>query len=291
MREDQMPPSLSEEHQALAAGYVLGDLTVEEEAQVNHLLETNPAMRAEVEALQTSLMLVPHSLDKIAPPPQLEDRLLAAYEAEAQADPRAAAVLDLTSQNRPTPQRSPRSMPWSRIAALLAIPGLLLLVLDNLRMRQQFAQLDNDNRQLQQQLAQLEDDNVQLGQQLAALEDTDEVASILQRPRSRLVSLQGDNSAGTLLFTPGQWEQVVVSIADLPPLPPEQVYRMWLALDNGEPFICGEFTTDQGGSVFVTLNPPEGIPEGVKAQEVFVTVADATAPLTPTGDRVIVGEI
>ncbi|MGB3613406.1 MAG: anti-sigma factor [Elainellaceae cyanobacterium] len=284
-----MPPSLSEEHQALAAGYILGDLTIEEEAQVSHLLETSPAMQAEVEALQTSLMLLPHGLDKIAPPPLLEDKLLAAYEAEAQAGSQAAATASV-DQSSAAAQRSPRSIPWSRIIAVLAIPGLLWLAFGNLRMRQQFARLENDNRQLQQLLAQLEDNNNQLGQKLAALEDTG-VASILQRPKSRLVALQGGDSAGTLLFTPGQWEQVVVSIADLPPLPPEQVYRMWLALDNGEPFLCGEFTTDKNRSVFVTLNPPKGIPEGVKAQEVFVTVADGAAPLNPTGDRVIAGEI
>jgi len=290
MREDPMPSSLSEEHQALAAGYVLGDLAPEEEAQINHMLEANPAMRAEVEALQTSLMLMPQGLDKVAPPLHLEDRILEAYAAEARDNPQVATS-EIADPSGPIAQRSPRVRPWSRIIAMLSILGLLSLAFGNLRMRQQFAQLETENRQLQQQLARLEGDNSQLDQTIAALNNRGEVASILQRPKSRLVALQGKESAGTLLFTPGQWEQVVVSIADLPPLPPEQVYRMWLALDNGEPFLCGEFTTDKTGAVFVTLNPPKGIPEGVKAQEVFVTVADEAAPLNPTGDRVIVGEI
>ena len=136
-------------------------------------------------------------------------------------------------------------------------------------------------------------DNFRLRRQfsLAQGDRNPEVASILQQPQSRLVALQGDNSAGTLLFTPGQWEQVIVSIADLPPLPPDQIYRMWLSLDNGQPFLCGEFTTDENGSVYVTLNPPESIPEGVKAQTVFVTQADTSAPLEPVGEPIIVGEI
>ncbi|MGF1513023.1 MAG: anti-sigma factor domain-containing protein [Elainellaceae cyanobacterium] len=275
-----MAQSLSNDEQALAAGYVLGDLTVDEEAQVAQLLSTNPAMQREVDALRVSLQLVPHGLDTVAPPDHLEDKIIAAY--------RTSEAIEI---NQSQSTSAPRSRSWARIIAALSIPALLLLVFGNLRMRQQFAQLENDNIQLQQQLAQLENDNIQLGQQIVALGDTDEVASILQRPKSRLVSLQGGDSAGTLLFTPGQWEQVVVSIADLPPLPPEQVYRMWLSLDNGEPFLCGEFTTDENGSVFVTLNPTDSIPEGVKAQEVFVTQSEASAPLEPVGDRVIVGEI
>ncbi|MGF1535353.1 MAG: anti-sigma factor domain-containing protein [Elainellaceae cyanobacterium] len=267
-----MAQSLSNEEQALAAGYVLGDLTADEASQVAQLLNTNPAMQEEVEALRVSLQLVPLGLDMAAPPAHLEDKLMAAYQATEASEASEAADL-----NRSQGTTAPGSRSWARIIAALSIPALLLLAFGNLRMRQQFAQLEDENRQLQQQLA--------------ALEDTDEVASILQRPRSRLVALQGSRSAGTLLFTPGQWEQVVVSIADLPPLPPDQIYRMWLSLDNGQPFLCGEFTTDEQGSVFVTLNPPDAIPEGVKAQEVFVTQSDASAPLEPTGDRVIVGEI
>jgi anti-sigma factor RsiW len=60
MGGNKMTQSLSNEEQALAAGYVLGDLTPEEELQVMQLLSTNPAMEKEVEALRVSLQLVPH---------------------------------------------------------------------------------------------------------------------------------------------------------------------------------------------------------------------------------------
>ncbi len=254
-----MSQLLSNEEQILAAGYVLGDLDADEEAQVVQLLKANPAMQEEVDALRISLQLVPHALDKIAPPPQLEGKILAAHTAS-----------EISKTDRSSRASVSRSVPWSRLIAILSIPALLLLAFDNLRLRRQFS------------LAQ---------QNVPEESEAEEVASILQRPKSRLVALQGEGSAGTLLFTPGQWEQVVVSIADLPPLPPEQVYRMWLSLDNGQPFLCGEFATDETGSVFVTLNPPEGIPEGVKAQEAFVTVAEGSAPLQPTGDRIVVGQI
>ncbi len=249
-----MAQSLSNEEQALAAGYILGDLTPEEERQVTQLMRTNPAMQREVAALRVSLQLIPHGWDEMTPPPHLEDQIMTAYE--------ASAANEATLSQSTT---APRSRSWAKIIAALSIPALLLLAVDNLRLRRQFSLAQGDR--------------------------PPEVAAILQQPQSRLVALQGDDSAGTLLFTPGQWEQVVVSVTDLPPLPPDQIYRMWLTLDNGQFFFCGEFTTDDSGSVFITLNPTDSIPEGVKAQAVFVTQAETDGPLEPTGEPIVVGEI
>ncbi len=252
-----MTQSLSNEEQALAAGYVLGDLTPEEELQVVQLLRTNPAMQKEVEALRVSLNLLPHGSDIVTPPAHLADRIMSAYEANE-----ASAA---TPSPIPENTRVPRSRSWAKIVAALSIPALILLAFDNVRLRRQFSLAQGDRNP--------------------------EVISILQQPQSRLVGLQGNDSAGTLLFTPGQWEQVVVSITDLPPLPPDQIYRMWLTLDNGEFFFCGEFVTDATGSVFITLNPTDSIPQGIKALEVFVTQAEASDPIQPVGEPIIVGEI
>ncbi|NJL57010.1 anti-sigma factor, partial [bacterium] len=120
------------------------------------------------------------------------------------------------------------------------------------------------------------------------------LANLLQQPNSRLVALQGEghqtaNAAGTLLFTPGQWQQVVVSLGDLPALPPEEIYRMWLTLENGQVIFCGEFNTDNQGNVFVELQPDEEVPKGVKATGIFVTVESVSAPPEPTGERVMAG--
>jgi Anti-sigma-K factor rskA len=93
------------------------------------------------------------------------------------------------------------------------------------------------------------------------------------------------------MFTPGKWQEVVVSLGNLPPLPPDQVYRMWLTLKNGQVLPCGEFKTTPEGTVFIRINPPKTPPTGVKATGVFVTVDAANAPLTPTGQQVMTGSI
>lgn len=138
-------------------------------------------------------------------------------------------------------------------------------------------------------------DNFRLRYQLQALQQAQpqRVAAILQQPKSRLIALTGTGSeaAGTLLFTPGRWQEVIVSLGNLPPLPPEQIYRMWLALENGDVIHCGAFNTDDQGSVFVRFTPAETPPQGVKATELFVTVDANTEAPDASGMRVMDGAI
>lgn len=138
-------------------------------------------------------------------------------------------------------------------------------------------------------------DNLRLRNQLRLVQDVDpdRVATILRQPNSRLIALTGNNSeaAGTLLFTPGRWQEVIVSFGNLPPLPPDQIYHMWLALENGEVIYCGEFNTGAEGSVFIRLTPPQNPPEGVKATELYVTTAARQSAPNPSGERIMEGTI
>ncbi|MEA5467089.1 anti-sigma factor [Leptothoe sp. PORK10 BA2] len=163
------------------------------------------------------------------------------------------------------PRRSTRRL-LKVLAGLLTL-ATVSLILDNFRLRQQLQVAQNDQ--------------------------IDRVASILQQPNSRLISLNGKASeaSGTLLFTPGRWQEVIISLGNLPPVPPEQIYRMWLSLENGEVLYCGEFNTNSEGSVFVRFTPPETPPKGVKATGLFVTIDAREAPLTPSGERIMEGTI
>jgi len=252
--------SLSEEDQALAAGFVLGDLSPEEAQYFQQRLRQNSVLLKEVHALHASLRLLPQSLPVVSPPPELLDKILLANPEEERS----------TESNRLTqPSFSqPLSIWWGKIITGVAVLAALLLGADNLRLRQSLS--------------------------AATQVDTETVATILQRPKSRLIALageQGSAAVGTLLFTPGQWQDVIISIKDLPPLPPDQVYRMWLSLNTGQVIPCGEFKTNVQGSVFIELNPAENPPQGTKATGVFVTVDRTSAPLSPQGDRILGGNI
>lgn len=247
-----MSESLTDQEIALAAGYVLGDLDGVEQQSAAHLLETNPAFRAEVQALNISLQLVPHGLSQSQPPADLKRRTLAAFQ-----DPLAGRRMPAT-----------KLLQFPNLLAAAGIIAALILGVDNWRLRSQL--------------------------QLAQATDAANVATLMQNPRSRLVALQGEGdvaAAGTLLFTAGNWQEVIVSLKDLPPLAPDEVYRLWLSLETGEAIYCGEFRVGSEDAVFIRLLPPELPPAGVKATGIFVTAAPTTSPLTPTGAPLIRGEI
>lgn len=257
MTQPQQSNLFSEEEQQLATGYVLGDLTEEEATRLEALLTENPALIQEIHALQTSYALMPQALDLVEAPASLQDKILV---------PTPDGAAPSVTTEAPTQRRSPRSRLTWLLTGLGAIATLLLLA-DNLRLRNQLS--------------------------LAQAASPERVADILRQPNSRLISLAGSDSdaAGTLLFTPGNWQEVIVSLGDLPPLPPDEVYHMWLQLENGDVIYCGEFQTGEDGSVFVRLTPLESPPEGVRATELYVTVdADEAAP-DPTGERVMEGVI
>jgi anti-sigma-K factor RskA len=261
-----MAHSLSDEEMTLTAGYVLGDLSPDELVQFERLLQQNPALQTEVSAMQVSLRLLPQSLAKIAPPPHLEAKILTAHASTTTSTTTAISTASANTVVEPLIQLRP-SFPWAKLSVGIAILSALLLGADNLRLRQELSFAQNA--------------------------DPEKVAAILRQPNSRLVALKGEGNtaAGTLLFTPGQWQEVIVSLGNLPPLPPDQIYRMWLTLNNGKVISCGEFNPNGQGAVFIKLNPVETPPKGSKATGIFVTINAASAPLEPKGERVMSGSI
>ncbi|PSN80222.1 hypothetical protein C8B47_07690 [filamentous cyanobacterium CCP4] len=280
------PSALSEDDLILVEDYVLGELSPEAAAALERRVRSDPALRQELCALQATLRLLPQAMPVLEAPPELRDRILTTHTLRSK-------ILTADTPLPATPRRSRSArrsrpagatLPWGKIAVGIAAALALLLGADNLRLRQALGDADQSNREL---LAQLDQNNER---------DGEVVANLLQRPTSRLVTLEGEsnetaNAAGTLLFTPGRWQQVVVSLGNLDPLPPDEIYRMWLTLENGQTIFCGEFNTDEQGNVFVELRPDETVPQGVKATGIFVTVESATAPPEPSGERVMAGSI
>lgn len=269
--------AISEEEQMLAAGYVLGDLSPTETTEFQTVMAGNPDLQAEVAAMQVAFNKLPQRLDLIAPPPDLKAKIVdnfgvASTPSQAIASPTISQRERDANEREPivisTPDPTTRStFPWSKILGAIGLLISSLFAFDNFQLRQQL------------QIAQ------QVNQQ--------ELASVLNQPKSRLLALRDlqERVVGNVLFTPGNWQQVIVSAQNLPPLPVDKVYRMWLELTNGTVIPCGDFKTDANGKIFIKLNAQQNPPAGTKAKGVFVTIEGRNAPLQPTGDRVIQGTI
>ncbi|WP_310484700.1 anti-sigma factor [Chamaesiphon sp. VAR_48_metabat_403] len=243
--------TLSDETKELAAGYVLDELEPSEIELVERMMLENPALRQEVRELQMVLGGLTLDVPQLQPPAHLRAKVLQSSDI----DGRVVAV-------------PPKKRNWSMVVAISALIAAAALLLDNLQLRQDL--------------------------NFARQQTPERLASLLQRPNSKLVALTAQTtgaSGGTVLFTPGKWQEVVVSVKNLPPLPANQVYRLWLTLNNQQTIYCGEFRTDGRGNASQSINPPQVPPPGTKATGLFVTVDRENAPALPTGTRIISGEI
>jgi hypothetical protein len=243
--------TLSDETKHLAAAYVLDELEPSEVELVERLMLENPALRQEVRELQMVLGGLALDVPQLQPPAHLRAKVLQALEIDRQ----VVAV----------PPKKPN---WSMVVAISALIAAAALSLDNLRLRQDL--------------------------NFARQQTPERVANLLQRPNSKLIALTDRTNratSGTVLFTPGKWQDVVVSVRNLPPLPADQVYRLWLSLNTQQVIYCGEFRTDGRGNASESINPPQVPPPGTKAIGLFVTVDRVNAPIVPTGTRIITGEI
>jgi Anti-sigma-K factor rskA len=242
---------LSDETKELAAGYVLDELELSEVAAFEQMMLVDATLRQEVRELQMVLGGLAVDVPQLEPPAHLR-----------------AQVLQLVDTDHQLAVVPPKKIDWSKIVAIFGLVTAAVLSIDNFRLRQDlnFAQQQTPER----------------------------VANLLQRPNSKLIALTAQtsgSSGGTVLFTPGKWQEVVISVKNLPPLPAKQVYRLWLTLNNQQIIYCGEFRTDQQGNASQPINPPQSPPLGTKATGLFVTVDRENAPTLPTGTRIISGEI
>ncbi len=205
--------SLESTEDELIAGYVLGNLTPQEQAEVQKLLSTRPDLARKVGHLQETWQNLAYTLPEVGLPPPLRGQILAA----ALAPP------------LPIPLR--RRVYWPEsgwgIAALL----VLGLGLDSLRLRQAL-------EQAQIQVQHQQDVIAMLGQGQTKL-----VSFKSSTPQS--------GASGNLMITPG-YKEAVLTLQDVAPLPDGEVYRLW-AVVGGKKLACGEFTPNGQGRVFVKL--------------------------------------
>jgi hypothetical protein len=79
---------------------------------------------------------------------------------------------------------------------------------------------------------------------------------------------------------------LVLLANNLPPVPPQKAYELWLIPTNGVPIPAGVFKPDAHGSASV-VNPP--LPAGAEAKAFAITVENESGASTPTMPIVMMG--
>jgi len=239
--------------------YALNALTGDELASLEKHLEACPACRQELEQLRGDGALLALSTLGPKPPLRARQRLLDAVGKEA---PTSHATHATENQSR----RSWWGMlGWAATAAILVFA----------------ASLWKENLALKQTLMSA---SMQAAQNTRDLEAIRKIVAPIIEPEAQRITLvsvktppqpQGKafylRNRGSLLFVAN----------NLPPLPPQKAYELWLIPAQGAPIPAGVFKPDAHGSATV-VNPP--LPADTEAKAFAITVeneAGATAPTMP----------
>jgi anti-sigma-K factor RskA len=238
--------------------YALGALQGEERLTLEkHLAECAPCRR-ELESLWGDTALLAISTSGPKPPVRSRQRLLEAVAREP----------------RQVKTRAVRRW-WSPLPFFIAA---ILLIALGLSWRR--------SSRLESRIAELENQSLQ---QQAELQRAREIVSTLTATDAMKVTLVAAK-------TPPQPQGKVIYVKDragliflasnLPALPSQKAYELWLIPTSGAPMPAGVFKPDLRGSA-VVINPP--LPAGVEAKAFAITVEAETGASTPTMPIVMMG--
>jgi anti-sigma-K factor RskA len=238
----------------------LGALQGDERVALEKHLEGCFACRHELERLRGDMALLALSASGPAPPQRSRERLLKAMAKE----PRA---------QKAAPRRSFSSwaiVPWLAALALLFVAAFFWQQSDRLAQR----------------VAHLQD---QSAQQQAQLERAREVVSTLTSTDAMRVTLVAAQNPpqpqGKAIYVKNR-SSLIFLASNMPALPPQKIYELWLIPINGAPIPAGVFKPDSRGSATL-VEPP--LPAGIEAKAFAITVEPEQGSSAPTMPIVMMG--
>jgi anti-sigma-K factor RskA len=240
--------------------YALGALQGEERLAVEKHLKECPDCRNELVQLQGNLALLALSASGPKPPLRSRERLMAAIAKE----PRRSPVRLVKRKTWWT------ALEWAAAAVTVAV--LTLLLRQNTDLRRRVAALEANSAGQQEQL-------LQAKELIATLTSADAVHFTLVAgktpplPQGKAIYVR---STGTLVFL----------ASNMPELPPQKTYELWLIPTNGAPIPAGLFRPDTRGSAAL-IKPP--LPTGVEAKTFAITVEPGAGSAAPTSTPIMVG--
>jgi anti-sigma-K factor RskA len=238
--------------------YALGSLTGDERTLLEKHLEECAACRRELEQLRGDMALMAMSVGGPKPPARARQRLLDA----------------IAHEPHRTSLRARRAWwalaPWCAAAALALLAGWF------------WRQSD----QLSQRVARLEG---QSAEQQAQLQQAREVVATLTATDALVVPVAAPNTPpqpqGKVIYVRDKARLIFVA-SNMPALPPQKAYELWLIPAQGAPIPVGVFKPDARGSAIV-IHPP--LPAGVEAKAFAITVEPEAGSSSPTIPIVMMG--
>jgi anti-sigma-K factor RskA len=243
------------------AMYAFNALTGEDRVRMNEHLETCAACRLELERLRGDTALLALSATGARPPQQARQRLLDALSREPRA-PRLASASAAGS--------------WWGVLGWAAAAAVLLLA----------ASLWKENAMLKETLASA---SSRAAENTRQLEELRKIAAPIIEPEAQRVTLVAAKTPpqpqGKAFYLRSR-SSLVFLANNMPTLPAQKAYELWLIPMQGNPIPAGVFKPDARGSASV-VNPP--LPAGAEAKAFAITVENEGGSATPTMPIVMMG--
>ena len=254
------------EAEELIAPYLLGGLDSKERALLEPHLKTCPTCGRSLREAGDAVVGLAMGVPQLEAPPHIKQRLIARIEAEA----RSGRLTHLVSTLARVPAGLGRALMAHPVRA--AAPALVLgLVFGGLWFDGRLTQISDDNKEMSGQLAAAVETDTGLSQKveemnvrLADAEERDaSVMEVVQSQRAityealRMSATPGTSvkmlwgsepspSARGMVVVSSTGVQGLLLVLDLPRLPSDQVYQVWL-MKNGQRYSAGVFTVDSTG--------------------------------------------
>jgi anti-sigma-K factor RskA/putative zinc finger protein len=253
--------------------YALNALSGEDRANLEKHLATCSVCTLELGQLRGDGALLALSTLGPKPPLRSRQRLLDAVAKEAAASPisRAQNAREMGHPPAAAPRRSWwGALGWAATAAVIVFA----------------ASLWKENGALKQSLASA---NVQAAESTRELEDLRRIAAPIIAPEAQRITLVAVKTPpqpqGKAFYLRNRSNLVFVA-NNMPSLPPQKAYELWLIPAQGAPIPAGVFRPDAHGSATV-VNPP--LPAGAEAKAFAITVENESGATTPTMPIVMMG--
>jgi hypothetical protein len=258
--------------------YALEALRGEDRRKLEEHLATCMSCRLELEQLRGDGALLALSASGPRAPQRARQRLLEAVAREpriAGSSPAPAIVPGRTDSQRPRYDEAggPGWWGWLGWAATAAV--LLFAV-----------SLWRENSVLKQNL---ESTSSQAERSTREMEELRRIAAPILAPEAQkitLVSAKAPPQPQGKAFYLRSRGSLVFLASNMPPLPPQKAYALWLIPTSGAPIAAGVFKPDAHGSGSV-VNPP--LPPGTEAKAFAITVESEAGSAKPTTPVLMIG--
>jgi anti-sigma-K factor RskA len=252
------------EHEQYAedlALYALDALRGEDRAKLDQHLATCASCRLELEQLRGDTALLALSAAGPRPPQRARQRLLDAVARE----PRVPSAVQTSSRSS-----------WWGVLGWAATAAVVVFALA----------LWRENSALKQTLASA---SSQVFESRRELDELRKIAAPIIEPEAQqvtLVAAKAPPQPQGKAFYLRRRNSLVFLASNMPALPPQKAYELWLIPVSGAPIPAGVFKPDAHGSASV-VNPP--LPAGTEAKAFAITVENESGAATPTMPIVMMG--